>query len=137
MRLLYAITALFICTEAGAAELPCGIKSVQLRYQSIEVEFSEKADWTVVSRGLSGDYLIRSGKVLYFDDANVMHEQPPYRLTAGEQLNLHIPHISCTLIAVVGDVSRGLIVRASSSLPGIRRTQRYDFVPADEGRSAK
>ncbi|SEU23364.1 hypothetical protein SAMN05443580_13710 [Variovorax sp. OV084] len=131
---LSVLSAVFFCNMVSAADLPCDIHDFRVEGATIKVFFSEKASWRVGSRG---DRIIAGAKSLYFDEMqqdDVVIEEEGLTLGDGASVNLSIPHIVCTLTAVLEQPTPGLRVSESSSLPGIPGTTDSVFLPAKHRR---
>ena len=127
---LLPLGAILLSPAANTQELPCGIRDFRIEGTALKVFFSEEADWRVGSRG---DRLIAGGKNLYFDEMqqdDVVVEEEALTLSDGASVQLSIPHIGCTLTAVLEQPVPGLSARKSSRLPGMAGTTDSIFLPA-------
>ena len=130
-----AVALLFICaaSPAQAQALPCGLLPPRLAGNMIEVRFTPATDWNVTGHQLSPEVSVRQGQLLYFPPGkNQVDDITPARLQNGERLSLGMPHESCSLQAVIGKVSSGLIVQEGRSHPGIPWSTTTDFVPVEK-----
>jgi hypothetical protein len=127
---LSVLSAVFFCNMVSAADLPCDIRDFRVEGATIKVFFSEKASWRVGSRG---DRIIAGAKSLYFDEMrqdDVVVEEEGLTLGDGASVHLSIPHIGCTLTAVLAQPVPGLSVQKSWIFPGMTGTTDMVFLPA-------
>ena len=127
----FVCCSLMVISSAGVAqELPCHLRELQLVGRSIEVRFAPKADWNVKGHALSPNVYLRAGELVHIpDDEDPVQDIGPIQLKHGESVVLYEPHHSCTLQAVIGKISTGLIVQQGFAHPGIRLSSDYDFIP--------
>ena len=114
----------------SAADLPCDIRDFRVEGATIKVFFSEKASWRVGSRG---DRIIAGAKSLYFDEMqqdDVVMEEEGLTLGDGASVNLSIPHIVCTLTAVLEPGSSRAACSPVSKEARVTRALRARSPPA-------
>jgi hypothetical protein len=128
-----ALLLVSAASQAQTQALPCGLLPPRLAGHAVEVRFTPATDWNVTGHSLSPEVSVRQGQLLYFPPGkNQVDDITPARLKSGERLSLGMPHESCSLQAVIGKVSSGLIVQEGRSHPGIPWSTTTDFIPVEK-----